>query len=86
MTVAKKNSTWARSLAGSAYKDRVQECAAAVAGVQRRFPRAESLRDVTVEEFESVAGSLPETIARRGRHVVTEIARVGRFVPLLGRL
>ncbi len=73
------------ALAGSAYKDRVQECAAAVMGLQRQFPQAQSLRDVTPEQFDSVASSLPDLIARRGRHVVTETARVGRFVDASSR-
>ena len=67
-------------LASSAYRERVAECAAAVAGIQARFPSVESLRDVTPDQFESVAGLLPPVVARRGRHVVTENARVGRFV------
>jgi galactokinase len=68
------------ALAGSAYGQRVQECAAALAGAQAKYPGARSLRDLTPEQFETVAPELPELIARRGRHVVTEIARVGRFV------
>ena len=42
------------ALAGSAYQDRVRECAAAVSGIQAKFPEAKSLRDVSVAEFESV--------------------------------
>jgi galactokinase len=80
ITFVAVNTMVKHALAGSAYKDRVQECAAALAGVQSRFPQAQSLRDVTPEQFDSVSRSLPELIARRGRHVVTEIARVGRFV------
>ena len=34
-------------LAGSAYKERTEQCAAAVEIVHRRHPRVESLRDVT---------------------------------------
>jgi galactokinase len=68
------------ALAGSAYRDRVAECAAAVEGIKPHFPQLKSLRDVSPEQFESVAHRLPEGIARRARHVVTETARVGRFV------
>lgn len=85
ITFVAVNTMVKHALAGSAYKDRVRECAAAVAGVQSVFPQAQSLRDVTPEQFESVAPSLPELIARRGRHVVTEIARVGRFVEAASR-
>jgi galactokinase len=68
------------ALAGSAYKERVAECAAAVAGIKEKFPEVESLRDVSPEQLESVADSLPAVVARRARHVVTEDARVGRYV------
>ncbi len=68
------------ALAGSAYKDRVAECAAAVAAIQQKFPSAASLRDVAQDQFESVAGLLPPVVARRARHVVTEDERVEQFV------
>lgn len=68
------------ALSGSAYKDRVRECAAAVEQIRRRFPRVESLRDLSAAEFQEVESSLPDVIARRARHVVTENARVERFV------
>jgi galactokinase len=73
------------ALAGSAYRDRVAECAAAVAGIQQKFPGVESLRDVSPEQLESVAHSLPPVVARRARHVVTENARVRRFVEASAR-
>ena len=38
------------ALAGSAYKDRVAECAAAVTGIQRKFPYVTSLRDVASQD------------------------------------
>jgi galactokinase len=67
-------------LAGSAYKERTEQCAAAVEAIRRRHPQVESLRDVTPEMFESEESSLPVVIARRARHVVSEDARVGQFV------
>ncbi|SPE35709.1 Galactokinase [Candidatus Sulfopaludibacter sp. SbA3] len=85
ITFVAVNTMVKHALAGSAYKDRVQECAAAVKGVQTQFPEAQSLRDVTPEQFEQVAPTLHELIARRGRHVVTETARVGRFVDASSR-
>jgi galactokinase len=63
------------ALASSAYKERVQECAEAVARMN-----VASLRDLTVEQFESLAGTLPPVVAKRARHVVTEDDRVERFV------
>jgi galactokinase len=68
------------ALASSAYRERVAECAAAVQGLRERFPTVDSLRDVSPEQLAEVAPQLPELVARRARHVVTEDARVGRFV------
>jgi galactokinase len=67
-------------LAGSAYKERTEQCAAAVGVVRRRHPRVESLRDVMPAMFEEAESAMPPTIARRARHVVTENARVVQFV------
>jgi galactokinase len=68
------------ALAGSAYRDRVAECAAAVEGLKQALPAIESLRDVTPEQFEAASGPLAPVVLRRARHVVTEDARVNRFV------
>ncbi len=74
------NSMVKHALASSAYRQRVDECAAAVERIARRFPRVTSLRDVTPEQLEQMRGDLPDPIGRRARHVVTEDARVERFV------
>ena len=75
------NSMVKHELAGSAYKERTEQCAAAVQVVRRRHPRVEKParrhRGRAVEEAES---SMPPVIARRARHVVTEDARVVQFV------
>jgi galactokinase len=73
------------ALAGSAYRDRVAECAAAVTAIQQKFPSTASLRDVASDQFESVAGLLPPVVARRARHVVTEDERVEQFVAASAR-
>jgi len=67
-------------LAGSAYKERTEQCASAVSVVRRRHPRVESLRDVTPAMFDEAESAMPPIIARRARHVVTEDARVVQFV------
>jgi galactokinase len=85
ITFVAVNTMVKHALAGSAYKERVAECAAAVAGIKGKFPQVESLRDVSPEQLESVAGSLPPVVGRRARHVVTEDARVGRFVEASAR-
>jgi len=64
----------------SDYRDRVRECAQAVAGIRRKLPWIESLRDVTPTQFEAAAAGLDDTVKRRAEHVVTENDRVGRFV------
>jgi galactokinase len=68
------------ALSGSAYRDRVRECAAAVEGIAEVCPDVKSLRDVSPAQFAAVSSRLPELVARRARHVVTEDARVNRFV------
>jgi galactokinase len=82
------------ALASSAYRERVAECAAAVAGVREQFPSVESLRDVSPEQLAAAEPNLAAVVGRRARHVVTEDVRVGRFVdasaagdpPQMGRL
>jgi galactokinase len=65
------------ALAGSAYQERVRECAEAVRQIRARHPAVNSLRDVTATEIDALPDSV---IARRARHVVTENLRVARFV------
>jgi galactokinase len=68
------------ALGASAYRERVQECAAAVEAIARQFPNVASLRDVSPEQFKVVENLLPPIVARRARHVVTEDDRVERFM------
>ena len=68
------------ALGASAYRERVQECAAAVELISERYRNVASLRDVSVEQFQLVEKLLPPLIARRARHVVTEDDRVERYV------
>src|SRR5947208_3272490 len=63
------NSMVKHALGASAYRERVQECAAAVEKIKQRFHMVESLHDVSVEQFEAVEKLLPPVIARRARHV-----------------
>ncbi len=68
------NSMVKHALAGSAYKERVAECAAAAESL------GQPLRDLSPAQFESQAHQLAPLAARRARHVVTENARVVGFV------
>jgi len=65
-----------RSLANSAYNDRREDCAQAVAELKRAIPGLQSLRDLSLEDFYRLQNTLPERSALRARHVVEEMARV----------
>jgi galactokinase len=67
-------------LASSAYKERTEQCAAAVQIIRQRFPTVESLRDVSPAMFDEIEAELLPQVARRARHVISENARVGQFV------
>lgn len=64
-----------RTLEGSAYADRVAECAAATAQIG-------PLRDATLDDVAQITDA---TVLRRARHVVNENQRVHEFVSALGR-
>ena len=74
------NSMVKHALAGSAYSDRVRECAEAAAILQ-----VVSLRDATAQQLENAADQMPPVVLRRARHVVTEDERVNRFVDASNR-
>jgi galactokinase len=59
----------------SAYNERRARCEAAA-----WFFEVAALRDVFIEQFESRADELPETLRYRARHVVTENARTPQAV------
>jgi len=72
-----------RALAKSEYAVRVSQCAEAVAEMRQAGLGARSLRDVTLEQFESVESRLSELPRRRARHVITENGRVHDAVAAL---
>jgi galactokinase len=74
------NSMVKHALGQSAYKERTEECAAAVDAIRRLDGNVQSLRDVTIALLDRSLPAMPEIIARRARHVVTENERVGLFV------
>lgn len=59
-----------RDLRQSAYNDRVEECDEAA-----RLLHVRKLRDLDPGEFERREASLPETLRRRARHVMSEMMR-----------
>ncbi len=63
-------------LAASAYNQRRTECEQSVRILRERYPAIRALRDVTPEQFAGAQTMLPQPLAARARHVVTENARV----------
>jgi galactokinase len=61
--------------ATSGYNARRAECERGVELLREVLPDIQALRDVSVADFQTLQGRLPETIRRRCRHVVTENAR-----------
>ena len=72
-----------RSLTDSAYNQRRRACEQAVSILSAELPGIESLRDVNVDDFNRLCGMLPQEIEKRARHVVEEIERTQRAIPLL---
>jgi galactokinase len=62
-------------LAGSEYNLRRQDCEMATALLAAKIEGVAALRDVDAAQLERYAASLPEQIARRARHVITENER-----------
>jgi len=68
----------------SGFNDRVRECHEATARLDALLGRrVRALRDVTPEEVTAHADGLDEPLARRARHVTTEIRRVEAAVDAL---
>jgi galactokinase len=71
-----------RGLRQSAFATRRDECARALAAIQRVRPEVTQLADATMADVESSA--LDDTLRRRATHVVQENARVKQAVAALG--
>ncbi len=69
--------------ASGEYNARRAACEEAVRLLQRSVPEVKSLREVSLEEFNRLAPTLPPLIERRARHVVGEIDRTLKAVGLL---
>jgi galactokinase len=79
------NSMVKHELAAGEYNTRRAECNEGVRRLAQHLPGLQSLRDVTIEEFDQVAALLPETIRRRCNHVINENERVMMAVEALRR-
>ncbi|WP_318386791.1 galactokinase, partial [Enterobacter sp.] len=64
------NSNFKRTLVGSEYNTRREQCE-----IGARFFQQPALRDVTLEQFNAVAHELDPVVVKRVRHVLTENAR-----------
>lgn len=69
------NSAVKRGLVDSEYNTRREQCEVAVEKLKQHLPGIQSLRDVGVEHL-SLVNELPEEMAKRARHVITENERV----------
>jgi galactokinase len=76
-----------RALASAGYRERVAECAAALAAAQRAGiapPGARALRDLGSSDLPALEAALSGPLLRRARHVIRENARVDAFAAALG--
>ncbi len=69
------NTRASRSLAGSAYNQRRAECDAGLALLREQNPDITSWRDVAPAQVDLCRGRMSDSVFRRSRHVVSEIAR-----------
>jgi galactokinase len=72
-----------RTLTSGEYNKRRADCEEAVRILSAKLPGIKSLRDVSAETFNQHAAQLPERVEKRARHVVEEIERSVRAIPLL---
>ena len=72
-----------RRLSSGEYNKRRADCEEAVRLLSADLPGLKSLRDVAPNAFHKLAGTLPERIEKRARHVVEEIERTFEAIPLL---
>jgi galactokinase len=72
-----------RRLTDGEYNKRRAACEEAVRILAQSLPNVRSLRDVSLADFNRLAPGLPEVPAKRARHVVEEIERSQRAIPML---
>ncbi|TYZ57246.1 hypothetical protein PybrP1_008803 [[Pythium] brassicae (nom. inval.)] len=83
VVIVVSNSNVNHELSGGEYKERVQQCGAAVAALQREFPAVTHLRDATMAQLDAVRADLADVVYRRARHVITENERTVAAVALV---
>ena len=77
------DTTVRRKLTSGEYNKRRDACEEAVRLLKHDLPKINSLRDVSLEDFNRLANKLPDEVERRARHVVEEIGRSNQAEALL---
>jgi galactokinase len=77
------DTTIRRKLTSGEYNKRRAACEEAGRLLEQDLPNIQSLRDVSVEQFNRLADKLPPEIEKRARHVVEEIGRTRQAKALL---
>jgi galactokinase len=72
-----------RKLTDGAYNQRRDACEQAVQILSAHLPGIKALRDVSVADFNRLRDQLPGLVEKRARHVIEEIERSRRAIPLL---
>jgi galactokinase len=72
-----------RKLTTSGYNERRQACEEAVKIISQYLPGIRALRDISVDDFNRLSNRLPALVEKRARHVVEEVERTRRAIPLL---
>ena len=82
-TIIILNTMVSREVAGSDYNVRKTQCDEAVRIISEEHPEVKALRDVDEEMLLGSWAELPDVVARRARHVVTENGRVLEALEML---
>jgi len=69
------DTTVRRKLTSGGYNTRHDECEAALRFLQQKMPGVTSFREVSINDLDRYLRLMPEEIAKRARHVITEIDR-----------
>jgi galactokinase len=85
LRVVVANSMIKHELGGGEYRERREQCEAAVAFLQKSNADIKSLRDVNMQVIGSAKGKLDDVVWRRARHVVSEIARTTQYAALMAK-
>lgn len=64
------------TLANSEYNERRKSCEAALEHLRRFTPQAQTLRDISLEEFNMSKDDLPAVVQKRAGYVINEFSRV----------